>query len=1004
MKYLGVTVDLSDKDKTSFLQVKGLIRECLRHIYCCRFDRELQVKAVLLSVYAKVRYRARFSAWGFKECQELDGLISQGFKRIIRLMGSFPNELLYTPVAYGGIGLPRISDCIQQDKICMITRSRHGDVHVDAAMHGLLLRASMQQNINCDYRAKLALGRSRTTKPALWADSLVDWLWASNLRLVRQGAIMTDTAGEPVLDFIRRHGHEVSGAQEDMLGAAGISAIEDITRLGDDGTLQWDDIIGIEWLQWKLPDRVPFMQPGGVKIGDCWGFDSIDFPYKMRDGHVVEVVGLKYGTDDYFIRLWDIENRRQGRECKTPRRSDHLRLSRATMSRGAATTLTISRFLLVGHGVKLILSGDKNWKKGIFRQVLAMSKRDATVTQPVTPQTSRLLEFINGESLNGSMYTDGSMRESFPSPFDVVHDCKAAVVWPCDGRDVNRGVKAIHITGGEKLGLTNAYEMETLALATAVYCRDNRRGSATIFSDCKSAIKEATNMKGKKARRAGNMDMAVLWNIFSNMTGPLNAKHVRAHPERRTSPEKYSLDERGNVFADKIAGGDVDAVMRCDSILTMEAVELMECLTLAGHWVVTDHQGTPQLKKPQKLVCEDKQNKYLGTRDEYRHSRGASGKWSTLQLRGINKLYARFTTLYASRARVTKLVYDKYWHGGNRVKGLSDPQDIRLQECCMLCDDVDNEYHMLVGCQCEELEDIREQALQDLSGAVTKLASTNPLASYLIEAIRDMAIEDINRHYIWKGVWTDVAKSELRRRVTLTCGTEYNMSKKDIKHVHKAITILTTACMEIRACHAKLNTSTVRTAQEIITGRHCRKVRGSTRRVHKKPLTKKITRHGSGARKRGSKTPLRHGQRSMHEYITRGSSAGSPRPPMGNDLTTAGRCAGAYVKLLLTASDGFRSIITDFRWGQVVMNEDMTVTKWEKSPLTTSDGRDLDKVMTISLEVLMALRGYNGSEDTGVELERILNILKGIEGIEHVDNAISIGDRDYRVTLAVGVG
>jgi hypothetical protein len=111
---------------------------------------------------------------------------------------------------------------------------------------------------------------------------------------------------------------------------------------------------------------------------------------------------------------------------------------------------------------------------------------------------------------------------------------------------------------------------------------------------------------------------------------------------------------------------------------------------------------------------------------------------------------------YAQQTRITKIIYDHYMHGENRVKGISDTAQRKELSVCMLCGEEDSEQHSLLLCpgpvkDDTSLEDRRTQAILDISEHIGKLSPG--LRRSMAETYRELITDD--RHQpqrLWKGL------------------------------------------------------------------------------------------------------------------------------------------------------------------------------------------------------------------------------------------------------------
>ena len=80
---------------------------------------------------------------------------------------------------------------------------------------------------------------------------------------------------------------------------------------------------------------------------------------------------------------------------------------------------------------------------------------------------------------------------------------------------------------------------------------------------------------------------------------------------------------------------------------------------------------------------------------------------------------------FAQQTRVTKIVFDKYFHGENRSKGCTDPSLREELLACTLCGDYDSEEHGICHCQGPPgdnlLQPIRSALFQEITAKIDSI-------------------------------------------------------------------------------------------------------------------------------------------------------------------------------------------------------------------------------------------------------------------------------------------
>jgi hypothetical protein len=112
---------------------------------------------------------------------------------------------------------------------------------------------------------------------------------------------------------------------------------------------------------------------------------------------------------------------------------------------------------------------------------------------------------------------------------------------------------------------------------------------------------------------------------------------------------------------------------------------------------------------------------------------------------------------------VTKIIYDKYYHGENRVKGCSDPALREELLACPLCGDYDSEEHGLCHCQGPRGDNILQPIRSSLFADITRIINTMPFGPIhaFLSRYRDYASDGPHAQRVWKGCLSAEQKAHL---------------------------------------------------------------------------------------------------------------------------------------------------------------------------------------------------------------------------------------------------
>ena len=158
----------------------------------------------------------------------------------------------------------------------------------------------------------------------------------------------------------------------------------------------------------------------------------------------------------------------------------------------------------------------------------------------------------------------------------------------------------------------------------------------------------------------------------------------------------FNTVDKGNSLADKASGAN-QYLLHFPGFTrhTYSTSQLLKDLLVSGQWYIADTHGVPRLEPVNTAIQDVQHERYLHTRDEYRASDTTKPRppfWSSASC----KMAARQFNLtikrsYAQQTRITKIIYDHYYHGENRVKGISDTA-LRIEKnTCHLCSNDDSE-------------------------------------------------------------------------------------------------------------------------------------------------------------------------------------------------------------------------------------------------------------------------------------------------------------------------
>jgi hypothetical protein len=121
IKYLRVAISMDGHDDAAFSWSENRLQQALQALGLREADQESKMQVVRFSVLPKILYRASKASWKLSRYLELDTILARGIKKIMDKWKGYSHELLFVPIAQGGMG--RISDLSQEYKWTALQRA-----------------------------------------------------------------------------------------------------------------------------------------------------------------------------------------------------------------------------------------------------------------------------------------------------------------------------------------------------------------------------------------------------------------------------------------------------------------------------------------------------------------------------------------------------------------------------------------------------------------------------------------------------------------------------------------------------------------------------------------------------------------------------------------------------------------------------------------------------------------------------------------------------------------
>ena len=146
-------------------------------------------------------------------------------------------------------------------------------------------------------------------------------------------------------------------------------------------------------------------------------------------------------------------------------------------------------------------------------------------------------------------------------------------------------------------------------------------------------------------------------------------------------------------MADRAAAGDTGAFVQEGlqlSIAQVTATQALGDLRMANQWYLSDSQVLPiSIEGLREIVQIHRNSKYIMRRDAYRQERGLSNKWKSNTIQYAAKSAGMQDLTVAQCATITRRLWDKGWHGGNRCKDKrfkEGSEEYKMAQACTFCE------------------------------------------------------------------------------------------------------------------------------------------------------------------------------------------------------------------------------------------------------------------------------------------------------------------------------
>ena len=744
-EYLGVKYDTDNSGSTALREMLSMASKVCNIIRHTTASVESKMLVAIMSTYAKIKYQAKMCGLTLQEYQELDKPFHKLFTEITKNLHGYPKELLHSPTLYGGLGVPRLSDLIQEDKLGMLYRTLHGSPQLEDTAISLLQNLALDCGQDWTHDKGGVLTELKHTRKHYWLRSTAEWLAQAGVYVCRAATPQVD---EGEITYLERNQFWKANAINGLNGQT--KTIYEILawRARTDGQL---DLNVQEWRsRWDVTSKcthyLPVHQLQGAATQAWFPYSTI-FPNQTAVRTTLLKKQLRQKT--LYISNTATESpvptTRKARE--NPVLLQHVDTIRATFA---------------AHLQSLAFYTDGSW------------------TQLRSPSTAIF------------------------KPEDQRVQGSAGLVILVDSPDWRQLPSyAIHINDGQLIGATSAYTMELLAISLALRLQELLGVKASLHSDSSASIKYIKG--GIGVLRCARSTHRLLVQSASTSVKSIGSEPlwVRGHPERRKKDnDTWTPAEWGNHLADRAADADWQSLYHQLSAMReperWSATVCTKYLLRPGQYYWGYADGAPvAVDTITTLLHKEQWRRYLEKRNTAQPWRPA-GKWLDNTLVMAATIYSISKTPMAKRAAAVRIIYDKGWHGGNRIKeGYYKRQNntlTALQEC-YTCGQPDSQEHWICYCPHPSYDSIRVAAIQ----AVRAQYSTEEPSSRLYrmgEYITTYAGR-AEGHRIWTANWTTPLMVHFLNYI----GIELTATPQQVtdirKQLYKLLTPLTRATQEL---------------------------------------------------------------------------------------------------------------------------------------------------------------------------------------------------------------
>jgi hypothetical protein len=237
---------------------------------------------------------------------------------------------------------------------------------------------------------------------------------------------------------------------------------------------------------------------------------------------------------------------------------------------------------------------------------------------------------------------------------------------------------------------------------------------------------------------------------------------VKTHVEKRKRDrEEWTQHEEGNVLADVAASSKPDQLRARYPTSTNISITASALIFQVSPPDVWNAYKEPMTPVPWTYIIHRKQ---IRMHEEYVETRTANSAlihrnrdWTSFNMELTNELWENSEATTLDKQRVLKIIYDFYWHGGNRsndqMLNKDEQQDIAKYQ---LCDEPESQNHLVLSCSYPIMKHSRDYSKSFIEAHHVKLVAQGK-GSYrtvLQRCIANWKTQQVQDNiHMWIGRW-----------------------------------------------------------------------------------------------------------------------------------------------------------------------------------------------------------------------------------------------------------